>query len=170
MNIFCKIALLGILLYLFHGCQLMQQEENPYCTSGKLTIEVTGKKYNWYYRFAGLDQTLHTEDDIISKNEIHVPTYTSIELVFKSEDYLYFFKIPELEQAQIAVPDLTHVLNFQTYSSMSYTIKGDQLCGFSHTSLFGELVVEKPSKFILWLQNIASQKIDIHNEQETFYN
>ena len=118
-----------------------------------LIIEITGKNYEWQIRYSGTDNEFNTLDDILVVRDFHLPTNTNIQLLLKSTDFVYFFSIPELNQIESAIPELVHQLHFIIKSSDKYILKGDQMCGYSHESLDGEVIAENPSSFQRWLKN-----------------
>ena len=102
-----------------------------------LAIEVTGDRYNWYFRYPGRDGVLGTDDDQHSVQDLYVPENTNIVLKLTSNDYLYSFALPDLDLREIAVPGLNFELQFRTKGDQTLQILGDQFCGFAHETLIG---------------------------------
>ena len=121
-------------------------EPNP-----PLHLEVVGENYEWYIRYPGADLTLQTPDDVVVKQHVHVPASTELTISLTSKDYIYTFRVPELNQKQMAVPDIVFTLAFDTGEPGHYLLKGDQMCSFSHESLIGNFVVEPRKVFDVWL-------------------
>ena len=118
-----------------------------------LPIEVVGDDYYWFVRYPGADGQLHTQDDVEDTTNLHLPVATETHIKITSRDYLYTFGLPSLGISQVAVPDLMFGLEFTMNSVGTYELEGDQLCGFSHESLMGEIIVQSREDFINWLRS-----------------
>lgn len=106
-----------------------------------ITIEVTGSEFNWYFRYPGVDGVLGTEDDRYSVQDLYLPDNARIRLNLKSSDYVYNLAIPVLGEKEIAVPDLDFKMEFNTFGQDTWTLLGDQFCGYSHETLIGKVHV-----------------------------
>lgn len=122
-----------------------------------LMIRVTGQNYEWHFHYPGLDNQFDTEDDIHTTRNLHIPIDTKIQLLLNSKDYAYFFSVPELNQIEIAMPKKEHTLQFLVKHSTKHKIKGDQMCGYSHESLNGLMIFEKPNYYQNWLLKKSDQ-------------
>lgn len=113
-------------------------------------ISVTGSDYNWNVRYPGKDQILDTEDDIEGSLPIYLPSKMNVNIALNSKDYLYFFELEEFDQIGMAVPDKSYAINFKTPRSGTFEIRGNQMCGYTHESLFGDLKILSGSQFKKW--------------------
>lgn len=120
-------------------------------------IDATGAEYRWHIRYPGRDAQLYTPDDVSSLRDIHLPVHTTVQIQLQSTDYLYIFSLPHLGLTQIAVPDMMFSLEFETDSVETFDLQGDQLCGFSHPSLMGKIIVESRQDFEAWLYEKREQ-------------
>lgn len=117
-----------------------------------LRIQITGEEFTWQFRYPGPDGALQTADDLIKPGrELHLPLGLAVELELTSRDYIYTLAFPDLDLRQVAVPDLTFALTFTPQTPGVFAFVGDQMCGFTHESLHGRLVVESPAAFAAWL-------------------
>ena len=138
-----RLALLSAICFLL-GCG---REVPP----SPLSLEVVGQEYDWYIRYPGEDGVLHSKDDVVAVQHMHVPAHTPLHIAVTSKDYLYTFRVPELNKIQMGVPDIVFNLEFDSGAPGQYVLKGDQMCGFAHASLIGEFIVEPPAKYKAWL-------------------
>jgi len=142
-----NIFLLTVISFLISACS----KNSLQTTSDIMVIEVTGESFNWHYRYPGIDGVLGNADDKYSVQNLYLPTNTVIELQLKSNDYIYNFALPELNQKEIAVPNLDFALKFHTGAERTLKILGDQFCGYSHASLIGDAFVrEFDQSFYNW--------------------
>jgi cytochrome c oxidase subunit 2 len=124
-------------------------------------IEAKGKNFEWSFRYPGRDGKLGTSDDLRSGKKLHLPLGIEVILKLASEDFIYLMSCPELGLQQIAVPELTHTLEFHTGEIGSFGLQVDPLCGWRplHDDLMGQVVVRPAADFEAWFKkSIASQR------------
>lgn len=139
-----------VLLLLLCACNTSQRPQT-------LTIEITGDNYLWYTRYPGPDQTLHTADDLVQEGAITVPEQTDLTIRLTSKDLIYMFRLPELGQKQMAVPEMFFDLSFSTGAATTYEMKGDQMCGFAHRKLIIDFHVVPYQDFQRGLQEAEAK-------------
>ena len=137
-----------ILILAISTCKI-EQECN---LNNPVIIQVVGESYEWKYLFKDIDNKFDSGDELFYRNSLHLPANTNVQLEIISKDFLYFFSIPELRLIETAMPDKTYFLNFKTPNPQTLSIEGDQMCGYNHESLSGELVIESPYLFCRWLK------------------
>jgi len=114
--------------------------------------EATGRDYRWGFRYAGGDGALGTPDDVFGAGDLHVPAHARVLLQLESEDYLYLFRVADLDLSQIASPELDFSLEFESGRPGSYEMVGDEvMCGRPHPEFRGRLVVLPPPEMRAWL-------------------
>ena len=125
-------------------------------TAGPLPVEVTGKRFEWQFRFPGADGHFGTGDDLVSRHDLHLPVGVAVELKLTSEDYIYTLSLPGLGLQEIAVPELFHSLRFEAGRSGSYRLLSDPMCAvrFSHDEEMGRVLVEERTAFDHWLASL----------------
>ena len=128
-----------VLLIFFFGFSVNSNAAQS--KSDAITIEVTGDEFNWYFRYPGSDGVLGTEDDRYSTQNLFLPDNSQITLKITSKDYVYSFALPDLKKEEIAVPELSFEMQFNTGSEKTLRLLGDQLCGYIHKTLIGEVYI-----------------------------
>ena len=68
-----------------------------------------------------------------------------------SDDYVYSLSFPDWNQKEIAVPELRYQLEFQTHDAGTFDLRGNQMCGYTHPELLGQLTVHSHREFEAWL-------------------
>ena len=137
-----------ILLLLIIGCG---QTDQPDSVIDAVTIEMTGHDFKWHSRYPGEDGQWGTTDDVEAAQVLHVPVKANVEIVLKSLDYVYSLEVPQAGLKEIAVPDMTFTIRFETEKVGRFRLPGDQLCGYSHPDLIGTLIVETQKDYRRWL-------------------
>ncbi len=136
------------------------------------TDGILGKKdYKKYNTPSGNTLGVDFEDvnslDDIHVNEMHIPVGKPVKLVINSQDVIHDVGLVHFRMKMDAVPGIPTTLWFTpkyTTAEMKvrtgnanfvYEISCDQLCGKSHFSMRGVIVVETEAEYKKWL---ASQK------------
>jgi len=143
------------------GCNHLAEREIPQLwkadDTGTLTVLVTGHEFQWHIRYPGPDGRLETNDDIHAPRHLHLPANVQVKLMLASKDYVYSLGLPHLQLKEIAVPDLSFSMEFDTDDVGVFDLLGDQMCGYTHPDLVATLTVESPSDFNAWLDRMRCQ-------------
>lgn len=122
-----------------------------------LRVEVMPEQFAWNICYAGPDGVFGTEDDILTLNQLYIPTGRDVVLALRSKDVIHSFFLPNLRVKQDALPGLVTYLQFQAAKTGSYNIACAQHCGLGHYRMKGELIIQPPEEFKDWL---SKQKSD----------
>ncbi len=122
-----------------------------------IEIAVTGHDFKWKCRYAGPDGTLETDDDVPVGAALHVPTNTLVRIHLTSDDFIYTLMCPKLASKEVAVPGIVFRIEFDSGAAGAFELRGDQMCGYTHESLFGELVVESPESWRQWMAGVTKR-------------
>ena len=115
-----------------------------------MTLSMVGQGYEWYIHYPDSGGGTGT-DHVVVKKDVYVPENTDLKIHLTSKDYIYALKIPAFGQNEMAVPDIAFDLTFNTGPPGKHPLKGDQMCGYTHDTLRGELVVLSRADFEKWL-------------------
>lgn len=127
------------------------------CTSiangeyNSITIEVEAMEYQWHYTYGDLDRELHPAEDKNTIKDLILPPNCEVTLRLRSSDFLYLFELPDFAATEMAVPGLVNELTINTKAQGVFELKGNQMCGFTHESLLGNVKVLSASDFTDWL-------------------
>lgn len=122
-----------------------------------LEVRVTGSDFKWLIRYAGPDGRLDTEDDVLTQRHLQLPARAEVTIDLRSDDYVYTFLVPDLDLAEMAVPGKPFLMRLETEEPGAHSLRGSQMCGFTHPDLIGEVVVQPRAGFDDWL---AAQRAD----------
>jgi cytochrome c oxidase subunit 2 len=124
-----------------------------------LEVEVTGEQFAWNFRYPGADRALHTDDDVTTINQLHIPVHQTVLFHLKSKDVIHSFFVPQFRMKQDAVPGMTQRLWVSTTKTGNFEVVCAELCGLGHYRMRGFLVVEPADAFQAWLiQTKAEQE------------
>jgi cytochrome c oxidase subunit 2 len=176
-------------------------------TSDKVVIELYAKQFDWTARYAGKDGKLgETEyrqidgsnpvgmdttdlfgnDDVLVRNEFHIPVGKEIELKMRSRDVIHSAYLPHFRVQMNCVPGMITSFKFtpnKTTSQMKkdpyvvkmmaginaqrakfnkepvefdYLLLCNKICGASHYNMQMNVIVDTEADYLAWL---AKQKV-----------
>jgi cytochrome c oxidase subunit II len=119
-------------------------------TGDVLQVKVVGKQWWWQYTYPGLGAQPGT--DLVTANELHMPTGKPVRLKMTSDDVIHSYWVPKLSGKQDVVPGHETSLTFQTDTPGTYLGQCAEYCGLSHALMRLTVVVQKPAEFEAWLE------------------
>ena len=197
------VVLAGIIIF---GLKFWNEITDRSVDPNKVTIELYAKQFDWTARYAGKDKTLgltdyrqidggnivgmdtldaNGYDDIIVKNEFHIPVNREIEFKMRSRDVIHSAFMPHFRAQMNCVPGMITEFKFtpnKTTADMrkdpyviqlmkgindvrakenkeavefDYTLLCNKICGASHYNMQMTIIVESEKDYNAWL---AKQK------------
>ena len=121
-----------------------------------LVVQATANEFRWTFRLPGDDGNMNTEDDILSRDELHVPVGKQVELQLTSTDYIYIFNVPSLDVREAAVPGLMFNVSFKPNTSGTHNIMTDPMCGvrYFHDDVMGRVFADSATEYARWMQGL----------------
>jgi cytochrome c oxidase subunit 2 len=120
-----------------------------------LTIEVIGHRFWWEVRYP--------HHEVVTANEIHIPTGARVELRLSSQDVIHSLWIPELNGKADLIPGQTNRMYLYTDRAGEYHAACAELCGVQHAFMLLHVVAQPPDEFDAWIaqqQQPAPQPAD----------
>ncbi len=197
------VVLAGIIIFgLKYWNEITERSTDP----NKVTIELYAKQFDWTARYAGKDKTLGLTDyrqidggnsvgmdtldaagydDILVKNEFHIPVNREIEFKMRSRDVIHSAYMPHFRAQMNCVPGMItefkftpnkttaemrkdpYVIQLMAGINEARALRGDEpvefdyillcnkICGASHYNMQMTIVVESEKDYNAWL---AKQK------------
>ena len=200
------VVLAGIIIF---GLKYLNEITERSTDPNKVVIELYAKQFDWTARYAGLDKTLGStdyrqidggnsagmdtldaagNDDILVKNEFHIPVNREIVFKMRSRDVIHSAYMPHFRAQMNCVPGMVTEFKFtpnKTTAQMRkdpYVIqlmaginevrakKGDaavefdyillcnKICGASHYNMQMNIIVESEKDYKNWLLTQPSFK------------
>jgi cytochrome c oxidase subunit 2 len=117
-----------------------------------LTVEVYGQQWWWEYRY-NFDVDGDGEvDQIITANDLVIPTNRTIALRIKSRDVIHSWWAPALNGKKDAVPGRVHPLTIEAPEAKEYIGQCTEFCGLSHAEMRIKVVGLSPDDFQAWAE------------------
>jgi cytochrome c oxidase subunit 2 len=117
-----------------------------------LSIQVTGKQFNWEVLYPGPDGKFGTPDDKLFLDELHVPVHRPVRVVLKSRDVIHSFFLPNFRLKQDMVPGREIEGWFQATRPGQFELPCAELCGFGHSGMKGYLYVHPEAEYDRWVK------------------
>ena len=117
-----------------------------------LKITVTGQQWWWHYEYPGTD--------VVTANELHIPTDRKVLLSLKSKDIIHSFWAPRLAGKQDVVPGWTNHLTIEASEPGTYEGECVEYCGLSHANMRLKVIAHRPADFQQWLTDQAKPAVD----------
>lgn len=136
-------------------------------------FEAVGQQWQWSFRFPGKDGVLGTvssrqigpdnpfgldpkdpygrDDVLVEGNEVHLPRGRPVKVVLRSKDVLHNFFVPQIRAKMDLVPGTVTYFWFTPTRTGTFEILCAELCGVSHYTMRGSLVVDEEPAFQTWL-------------------
>ena len=114
-----------------------------------LRINVEGKQ--WWWQVVYEDPT--PSNQIVTANEIHVPTGEPIQIIGTSHDVIHSFWAPNLFGKKDLIPGHTTSTWFQADTPGVYRGQCAEFCGQQHAKMAIIIVAEPRSKFETWYKS-----------------
>jgi cytochrome c oxidase subunit II len=109
----------------------------------ELTIEVTGHQFWWEVRYP--------DGEVITANEIHMPTDQPVRIVLESGDVIHSFWVPQLHGKMDQIPGHTNEFWLQADEPGEYRGICAEYCGIQHARMHFLVIALEPDEFEDWL-------------------
>lgn len=113
-----------------------------------MRIEASAQQWHWTFRYPEYDGTT-------SKDVIHLPAGTPVEIMVTSRDVIHAFWIPRLAGKIDAIPGRLNLLRIQANVPGRYQGLCNEFCGHGHSGMRFDVVVHPASDFDAALVGLA---------------
>jgi cytochrome c oxidase subunit 2 len=124
-----------------------------------LTVNVTGRRWQWMYEYEGRDVSLFTNDEmLVLPND----SLIRFNVTAEDQDVVHSFWIPAFRMKIDAVPGLTTYMDVNTTEighfndDVNFRVQCAELCGLDHSLMFTRIEVVEPAEFEQWIAEKAA--------------
>ncbi len=115
-------------------------------------VTVTGHQFWWEYEYPGRN--------VVTANEMHIPTGQKIALTLRSDDVIHSFWPPKLAGKVDVVPNRVNNMVIEADKPGTYYGQCGEFCGISHANMRLTVVAHTPQDFERWVaSNAAAAKL-----------
>ncbi len=162
------VVLVDVLLLLGFALPLWGKRVSDFPKNNAVTIRVVGQQFIWNFRYPGPDGKFGRsdasfvtssndlgidpndpagKDDIVSKNELHLPFNRDIILEISSKDVIHSLSLQSMRIGQDAIPGSMSPIWFKPVRAGTYEIICGQLCGLGHYNMRATMIVESQEDY-----------------------
>lgn len=117
-----------------------------------------------------------SEDDITSSGRLHIPVGRQILIHLSTKDVIHGFSLPEFRVKQDAIPGMRIPVYFRPTMTTAefrnlvddqdrdFEIACAQLCGLSHYTMRGRVVVQTEEEFAAWYEEELERKREYEDD------
>ena len=170
-------TLIGLFVFLAVDMNITRMSNNDYLgvfikwpdnkKEDVLRVQVLAQQWAWNFRYAGRDGVFNTEDDVVSLNDLRLPTGKKIIFQLQSKDVIHSFFIAPTRRKVDAIPGRITRMWFELKEGTSgdYQIACAEMCGTYHYRMAAKLKVYSPDAFNKWMAE-AEMKAKQENDPE----
>jgi cytochrome c oxidase subunit 2 len=139
-------------------------------------LRAVGQQFQWNFQYTGADgkfghrdaslvttanqlgldrNDAEARDDLVATGEMHLPVNKPCIIDVMSKDVIHDFCIPNMREAQDAIPGSIIPMTFVPIKTGTYEIVCAQLCGNNHSLMKGTLVVDTEADYKKWFDETA---------------
>jgi cytochrome c oxidase subunit II len=114
--------------------------------AGALEIQVIGHQWWWEFRYP--------QYNIVTANEIYIPTGRTVNFKMTSQDVIHSFWIPQLAGKRDVIANRTNYIWFTPDSTLGPAVWNGfctEYCGASHANMRFRVFTVKPDQFASWV-------------------
>ena len=126
-------------------------------------VEVMGQQWMWNYRYAGRDNIFNTDDDIVTVNDLRLPTGKKVVFQIISKDVIHSHFLPNTRRKVDAIPGRLTRMWVKLKKTGVYPVACAEMCGTYHYRMQAKMTVYTPEEYQDWLdeaQRIALETND----------
>ena len=140
---FTAATFLLVIVLFIPSCQQISYQQGQ-IPDNALQVEVTGKQWWWEFYYPELD--------LVTANELHVPTGRAVNLNLTSSDVIHSFWVPRVGGKRDLVPGRSQNIWFTPEAGTEGVYEGQcaEYCGTVHALMSFELVISSPEDFQAW--------------------
>ncbi|SRR5581483_8081511 len=170
------VVLVDVLLLLGFALPLWGKRVTEFPKNDAVKIRVVAQQFTWNFHYPGVDGKFGKQDaafvnsgnelgldpndpagrdDIISKNELHLPFNRNVILEITSKDVIHSLSLQSMRIGQDAVPGTLIPIWFKPIRAGTYEIICGQLCGLGHYNMRAAMIVESQEEYDNFLKEAA---------------
>ncbi|MBV9758224.1 MAG: cytochrome c oxidase subunit II [Alphaproteobacteria bacterium] len=138
------VALFGSAIWTF---SVLAAVSVPRAAAADFKIDIVGHQWWWEVRYAAAKTPMR---NVVTANEIHIPTGRPIRFVVQTADVIHSFWVPGLSGKMEAIPGQYNELWLEADQPGVYRGQCSEYCGQQHAHMGFVLVAERPDRFQSW--------------------
>jgi cytochrome c oxidase subunit II len=114
-------------------------------------IEAEGRQWEWTFRYPD-------QGGVTTRNVLHLPAGTPVDIVVTSKDVVHAFWVPRLAGKIDAIPGRANKLRIQVDGPGRFDALCNEFCGLGHAGMRFVVIVHRPEDFAAALAKAAASE------------
>lgn len=175
------VVLVDVLLLIGFALPLWGRRVTEFPKTDAVTIRAVGQQFLWNFHYPGADEVFGKQDvafinannplgmdpndpsgkdDIVTRNEVHLPLNKNVIFEISSKDVIHSFSLQSMRIGQDAIPGQSVPLWFKPIKAGEFEIICGQLCGLGHYNMRALMVVQPQDEYDAWLKESAPAPVE----------
>lgn len=133
-----------VVLLTMMGISIGIEQTNVAAAGGSDTVEVIGHEWWWEVRYP--------QHDIVTANEIHIPTGNRVLVKLTTADVIHSFWVPQLHGKIDLIPGQTNSVWMEASEPGTYRGECAEFCGLQHAHMDFVVVAEPQEDYDRWVE------------------
>lgn len=131
-----------------------------------IKVQVLAQQWAWNFRYAGKDGEFNTADDVVTLNDMRVPTGKKVMIQMTSKDVIHSYFIPNIRIKADAIPGRFAKIWFDANKVGKYEIACAEMCGAHHYLMKAHLTVLSPEDYADWVNESQAMAIATNDAED----
>lgn len=128
-------------------------------------VEVLAQQWMWNYRYAGRDGVFNTEDDVITVNDLRLPTGKKVVFQIISKDVIHSHFLPNTRRKVDAIPGRLTRMWVKLNKTGVYDVACAEMCGTFHYRMQAKMTVYTPEEYQEWLEEAQRLALETNDTE-----
>jgi cytochrome c oxidase subunit 2 len=138
----------------------------PKDTDDIIKIEVLGQQWAWNFRYAGKDGVFNTEDDVVTLNDLRLPSNKKVVFQITSKDVIHALYFPNARLKVDAMPGRISRMWYELTTPGLYDIACAEMCGTYHYRMQAKLTVYDQTEYDAWMAEMQERTLHVTEQDK----
>ncbi|MDQ5819954.1 MAG: cytochrome c oxidase subunit II [Actinomycetota bacterium] len=136
--------------FVFYKLPGIQDVPKAQAGTEELRIKVVAHQFYWQFEYP---------NDVVSIDELRVPTNRVVTLDIESEDVVHSWWIPEFSGKFDAIPGEVNHTWFRVSEAGTYRGRCGEFCGIFHAAMEAKVIATSPAEFDQWISSRTAETL-----------
>jgi cytochrome c oxidase subunit 2 len=128
-------------------------------------VEVLAQQWMWNYRYAGRDGVFNTEDDVVTVNDLRLPTGKKVVFQIISKDVIHSHFLPNARRKVDAIPGRLTRMWVKLNKTGVFDVACAEMCGTFHYRMQAKMHVYTPEEYQEWLEEAQRLALETNDTE-----
>lgn len=138
----------------------------PKDTDDIVKVEVLGQQWAWNFRYAGKDGVFNTEDDVVTLNDLRLPSNKKVMFQITSKDVIHSLYFPNARLKVDAMPGRISRMWYELTTTGLYDIACAEMCGTYHYRMQAKLTVYDQTEYDAWMTEMQERTLHVTEQDK----